>query len=140
MRVATELTEGRPVPAIDPVSQPYWEFTLDGVLSIQHCGSCGSTQFYPRPICVTCGAVPALVPASGRGTVHTFSIIRQNGMQPFKQQLPYVVAIVELEEGPRLMSNIIDCDVDAVEIGSAVEVEFVRLNDEAALPFFRLVS
>ncbi|MFF5109191.1 Zn-ribbon domain-containing OB-fold protein [Streptosporangium sp. NPDC000509] len=129
--------EGRPVPLLDASTRPYWEATLRGELLVQECPECSHRQFYPRQICVECGAVPGWLTTAGRGVVHTFSVVRQNGAFPFNQWTPYAVAVVELDEGPRIMGNVIGCEVDEVRIGMRVEVGFVPLNDEASLPFWR---
>lgn len=127
----------RPVPRKDAISGPYFEAAAEGRLTIQRCPKCGNRQFYPRAACTQCGATPEWEEASGRGTVHTFTVIRQNHAKPFKDELPYVVAIVELDEGPRMMGNVTGCDPDDVHIGMPVEVYF-RLADEAVgVPFWR---
>lgn len=132
--------EGRPLPKLDPVSTSFWEATTRSELVIQRCPKCEHRQFYPRGICTNCAADPEWETVSGRGTVHTFSIIRQNPAPPFDRQLPYTVAIVELEEGPRLMTNIIGCEVDDVTIGMPVEVVFVPGDEDVVLPFFQPVA
>ena len=79
--------------------------------SIQECPTAGHRQFYPRALCTACGGEPRVVDErSGRGTIHTFTVIRQYGMPPFRDELPYVVAMVELPEGPLIMGNVTDCD------------------------------
>lgn len=109
--------DGRPLPAADHVSQTYWEAAARGELLFQECASCQHRQFYPRAMCTACGGDTEWRPASGRGTVHTFTVVRQNLAVPFGEWLPYVVAIVELEEGPRMMSNLTHCEPDDVHIG-----------------------
>jgi uncharacterized OB-fold protein len=96
----------RPIPAGGNVVGEFWSAAADGRLLIQRCATCGTRQFYPRQVCATCGSTPEWEQASGRGVVHTFTIVRQNGAKPFSAELPYVVAIVELEEGPRMMGNV----------------------------------
>ena len=78
--------------------------------------------------------------ASGSGTVHTYTVIRQNWRQPFRRPRPYVVAMVELDEGPRMMSNITDCDPDDVRIGLPVDVLRREGDDDLGLPFWRPVE
>lgn len=129
--------DGRPLPKLDPVSTEYWEALTRSELLIQRCPECGHRQFYPRALCTACAADPEWEHASGRGVVHTFSVIRQNPAEPFSQFVPYVVAIVELEEGPRLMTNVIGCPPDEVSIGLEVEVEFVEADEGVVLPFFK---
>jgi uncharacterized OB-fold protein len=130
----------RPKPAKDPVSGPYWEAAARGELLIQHCPSCGNRQWYPRAICTACGAVPEWEQASGRGSVHTFTIIRQNYAKPFRNELPYVVAMIELDEGPMLMGNVTDVDVETVHIGMPVEVYMIEAEEGLGVPFWRPAS
>jgi len=73
----------------------------------------------------------------GTGTVYTFSVVHRNDLPPFNERLPYVAAIVELDEGPRMMTNIVDCDVDEVSVGMAVEVDFRAIDDTVTIPVFR---
>ena len=130
-------TPERPRPRHDAISAPYWEACARGELLIQHCPACGHRQFYPRALCTECGGTPDWEQASGRGTVHTFTVIRQNYASPFRELLPYVVAMIELDEGPMLMSNISDCEVDDMRIGMRVEVWFESDGEEGALPYWR---
>jgi uncharacterized OB-fold protein len=127
----------RPVPLPDNISRPYWEAAGRGELVYQECGHCGHRQLYPRALCTSCAATPDWRTASGRGTVHTFTVIRQNWAEPFREMLPYVVAMVELAEGPRLMSNITDCDPEGVHVGMPVEAWFLPVEDGIGLPMFR---
>ncbi|MCU1460502.1 MAG: Zn-ribbon OB-fold protein [Acidimicrobiales bacterium] len=127
----------RPIPGADGVSSTYWEAGARGELLFQQCPACGNRQLYPRALCTACGETPEWVQASGRGTVHTFTIIRQNYAKPFRDELPYVVAIVELEEGPRLMSNVTGVPADEVSIGLPVEVYFEVAAEGIGVPFFR---
>ena len=137
---------GRPLPLADNVSGPYWEAAGRGELLYQECPACGHRQLYPRAMCTECAAAPEWRRASGRGTVYTYTVIRQNWAEPFREMLPYVVAMIELEEGPRLMSNVTDCAPDDVSVGMAVEVWFEPAEDGrgddggTALPMFRPVG
>jgi uncharacterized OB-fold protein len=115
----------------------FFEAANRGELLFQRCPACNHRQFYPRQLCTACGATPVWETASGRGTVHTFTIIRQNGMPPFKDLLPYAVAMVELEEGVRMMGNVTGCPVEQVRIGLRVEAYAVECNDGLAVPFWR---
>ena len=74
---------------------------------------------------------------SGRGTIHTFTVIHQYGMPPFRDELPYVVAMVELPEGPFIMGNVTGCDVDDVHVGMPVEAHFTKIDEEVGIPFWR---
>ena len=75
--------------------------------------------------------------ASGRATLYTWSVVHQNDLPPFGERVPYVAAIVDLEEGPRMMTNVVDCDFDALAVGMALEVTFREETDEITVPLFR---
>ena len=93
---------------------------------------------YPRPFCPNCWSEDvAWQDVSGRGTVYTYSIVFRNDLPPFAEWGPYVPAVVELDEGPRLMTNIVDCEHDALSVGMPVEVAFRDLTDDWAAPVFR---
>ena len=127
----------RPVPLPDNVSRPYWEAAGRGELLYQECPQCGQRQLYPRALCTSCAGTPEWRTASGRGSVYTFTVIRQNWAEPFREMLPYVVAMVELAEGPRLMSNVTDCAPEDVHVGMPVEAWFLPVEEGVALPQFR---
>ena len=120
-----------PRPAASWETRGYWEGAGREELVIQRCRACGTVQHRPRALCVSClsDEIEHLV-ASGRGTVYTFTVTNQNQARGFATACPYVLAYVELEEGPRLLSNIVDCDPGAVSIGMAVSVRFVHQDRE----------
>jgi hypothetical protein len=126
----------RPIPAGGNVVGEFWSAAADGRLLIQRCATCGTRQFYPRQVCATCGSTPEWEQASGRGVVHTFTIVRQNGAKPFSAELPYVVAIVELEEGPRMMGNVTGCAPEDVTVGMPVHAYAVTIEEGLAVPFW----
>ena len=96
--------------------------------------------WYPRAFCPACGSLEVTwIPASGRGSVYSFTIIRR-GAEPYAGSAPYVVAYVELAEGPRVLTNIVECEVDEVEIGMPVEVVFHDTGEGSALYRFRPAS
>ena len=127
-----------PMPAVDPSSAPYFEAAARGALLIERCGACGAVQHYPRRICTRCGATPDWEAASGIGTVYTFSVVHQMGVIPFSGRVPYVVALIDLAEGPRLVGNVVDCEPGAVSIGSPVQCVIHRVNSEVGWPQWRL--
>jgi uncharacterized OB-fold protein len=130
----------RPAPRPDPESAPYWAASVEGRLVVQKCTSCGHHQLYARAHCLECRSPIEWVDASGRGTIYSYTVIRQNFSRAFKHLLPYVVALVDLDEGPRLMTNVVGCDPDDVQIGAAVQVRFEPVSEEAALPQFELLG
>jgi len=107
---------------------------------VQRCTSCGHHQLYARAHCLRCRAEVEWVDASGDGVVYSFTVIRQNMSRSFRHLLPYVVALVDLAEGPRLMTNVVGCPPEDVRVGSKVRVRFEPVSDAAALPLFELVA
>jgi uncharacterized OB-fold protein len=129
----------RPTPVPDRVSLGFWTAAAAGRLCVQRCGSCGHHQYYGRALCVRCAGLDVeWVPVSGRGTVYSFTVIRRNAAPPWKTQVPYVVAVVEVEEGPRILSNIVGCEPSEVGIGAAVTVDFSQVKNGIAIPVFAL--
>ncbi len=126
----------RPAPFPDADSSEYWASGHDGRLVIQRCESCGAHQLYARDRCLECRGPVEWVSASGRGTIYSFTVIRQNYSRPFRDQLPYAVALVDLEEGPRVMTNIVGCDPETLEIGMAVHAEFEAVSEQAGIALF----
>ena len=124
------------------VTRPFWEATSEGRFLIQRCGACHEAIFYPRPACPSCGSSElSWEAASGTGTVHTFSIARRATHPRFTGDEPYVVAIVELAEGPHVTTNIVGCDPEDVSIGMPVELIFDDVGaDGFALALFRPTS
>ncbi len=131
--------EGRVLPYPNSATRPFWEATARGELVVQWCPHCERAQFHPGPLCRTCGGEPEWKTCTGRGTVYTYSIVRQSHSRPFRDLVPYVVAMIDLDEGVRMMTNIVDCPVDEVRIGMPVEVVFAEAVDDIALPFWRPV-
>lgn len=129
----------RLLPRVTPQTEPFWTGGQDGALRFQRCADCGYWLHPPSPICPEClGKHLITAEASGAATLHTFTVNHQAwypGLDP-----PYVVAIVDLPEqdGLRLTTNLVDCAVDDVEIGMALEVVFEQYDD-VWLPFFRPV-
>lgn len=132
-----DTLSARALPAPDHASAHYWQSAAEGKLVLQRCVTCGDYQFYPRALCASCAGETEWVDASGRGTLYTFTVIRQNRSPAFKDLSPYAVGIIELEEGVRMMSNIVDCDVDRLEVGMALEVLLLKAADDVGLPFWR---
>lgn len=131
----------RPLPEVTELTAPFWQAAREGRLVMQRCRTCGEYVWCPRPACTECGN-PELdwQELSGRGSVYSFTVIRQlagRGARAFEKDIPYVIAWVDLEEGPRFYTNIVQCPVDRVEIGMAVEVVFDPASSEINLPKFR---
>lgn len=127
------------LPSPTPLSEPYWQGCRDGVLRLQHCAGCDRYQFYPRNLCSHCGARElAWRDVSGRGSVATFTVVRR-GVSP-AYETPYVVALIDLVEGPRMMSCLVGTEPGDVVIGANVTVDFQAWSDDVIMPVFRLVQ
>ena len=130
----------RPLPEPDPITRPYWNSVREHAMRLQRCGACGAFIFYPRALCPTCFSDNlAWTPVSGRGIVHAFTIAYRHPLPAFQRDLPYVVALVELDEGPRLLTTLVDVPPDPahVHIGLPVEVMYDDVTGEITLPRFR---
>jgi uncharacterized OB-fold protein len=128
-----------PIPVATPETHPFWEAARRHELRLPRCRACGRHFFYPRAACPHClSADVEWQRVSGRGTLHTFTVVHR-GQRNFPLATPYVIAIVELAEGPRLMTNLVGIEPDAakIRIGLPVEVVFQDVSAEIALPHFR---
>lgn len=123
----------RPVETLD--TQFFWDGARAGELRIQKCGSCGNLQHPPEPFCPACGATdPGWIVSKGAGAVFSFVTYHEPKLPGFAY--PYVVAVIELDEGSRLVANVEGIDPAAVKIGTRVKVEFRKVDDETTLPVF----
>jgi len=130
------MTE-RPLPTITPETRHFWEGTRAGELRLQRCAGCGDAYFPPRPFCPSCGSADVDVfQASGRATLYSYVIHHRPapGFEP-----PYSIAVVQLEEGPRMMTNIVQVaqTPEALRLDMPLEVLFERINEDISLPLFR---
>jgi uncharacterized OB-fold protein len=131
----------RPAPEVTGHAAPFWAAARDGRLVIQHCPVCGHYQHYPRPWCTNClHESPEFVESSGEGTIYTFTVIRRSAIPAFAARVPYVLAFVDLDEGVRLVTNIVDCDAEAVRIGQRVRARFEAIDDEHTVVLFAPVG
>jgi uncharacterized OB-fold protein len=128
-------------PQANADSQPFWDGCARGELLLQRCSACGTYRHPPTPVCSQCLSDRSeWIPASGRGTVYTFSIVHQALARGWEEIVPYVVAVVELEEGPHFLTDLVDVASGEVAIGMPVEVTFTALGGETKLPLFRPIS
>ncbi len=134
--MAAEIVHPRPWASWE--TRGYWEGCGRGELVLQRCRDCNTVQHRPRAVCASClsGEIEHFV-ASGRGSVYTFTVTHQNQAPGFREACPYVLAYVELEEGPRLLTNIVGCESGDVSIGMSVEVDFAPSEGGLAVPRFR---
>lgn len=131
----------KPLPEPNAVSQPYWDAARRHRLVLQRSNTTGQHLFYPRAVSpFGPGDELEWVEASGRGTVYTYTVARRPTGPQWASDVPYVIAIVALEEGPHMTANIVDCDPDEVSIGMPVVATFVDVTPEVTLVQFRPVK
>jgi uncharacterized protein len=133
----------KPLPKPDGTTQEFWDSVKAHQMRIQKCNDTGKYFFYPRGMSpFTLSDNVSWEPVSGRGVLHAFTIVHQNRAPGFADEVPYVVAMVELDEGPRMMTNLIDvvADPEHVRIGMPVEVVYEDVTDDVTIPKFRPVQ
>ena len=119
-----------PAPPLNPEIQPFFDAAAQGRLMIKRCAACGQPHHYPRALCPFCSSDRTeWMPASGRGRIYSYSVMR-------RVPVPYAIAYVTLEEGVTMMTNIVDCDLDALRIGQAVRVVFKPTEGGPPVPMF----
>jgi uncharacterized protein len=129
-----------PVPEIAPETASFWAATLEGTLLLQRCSACGRAGYYPRVVCANCHSTDLVdIQASGRGTIYSYTVTTR-GILEYADAGSYVLAMVALDEGPKMITNIVDCDPAALAIGQPVEVVFVDTGGGGALPRFRPIA
>ncbi|HXQ48103.1 MAG TPA: Zn-ribbon domain-containing OB-fold protein [Caulobacteraceae bacterium] len=126
------------LPTVELETRAFWDAASGGVLMLGKCGDCGRLHYYPRPMCPYCWSENVtLTPASGRGVIYTYSTVYVNDLPPFRERLPYVAAQVDLEEGLRITTNIVDCPAKDLSIGLPVTARFNAISDEVTIAVFR---
>ena len=126
------------LPLIEEESAPYWNGLREGKLLIRHCRACGKHHSYPRPFCPHCWSDDVeWVQASGGATLYTHSVVHVNDLPPFGSQVPYVAAVVELDEGPKMMTRVVGCEHDQLEIGMRLQLGTEVVTDEVTMAVFR---
>jgi len=126
----TAQTRKIPAPQTNPENKPFWDAAGEGRLLVKRCRACGEAHHYPRALCPFCFSDDTeWQEASGRGTIYSYSVMR-------RAPVPYAIAYVTLEEGPTMMTNLVDCDFDALRIGQPVKVVFTPTEGGAPMPMF----
>ena len=126
------------VPEIDGTTEGYWRAAADGRLEATVCGACGAVTHYPRPFCPVCWSEEVTPKElSGHATLYSYSVVHANPVPPFADLVPYVAALVDLEEGPRMMTRLVDVHPADVSIGMALRATFERRGDDWGLVLFR---
>ncbi|MFJ1637205.1 Zn-ribbon domain-containing OB-fold protein [Streptomyces sp. NPDC088256] len=125
------------LPEPDAFSRPYWDAAARGQLLLRRCRACGRAHHYPREFCPHCWSEDVLwEPASGDATLYTWSVVHRNDLPPFGARVPYVAAVVDLAEGPRMMTQVVGCEESALAIGMALRVAFRQEEGEEAVAVF----
>jgi hypothetical protein len=128
----------KPLPRVDEECSGYWEALVRHELVVQRCGDCGTRRFPPRAVCPAClSSATQWQRASGHGVVYSFTVVHQNQAPGFREAVPYVLAVVELEEGLRLTTNVVGCAPEDVRVGMPVVIEFDDATPDVTLAKFR---
>jgi uncharacterized protein len=119
-----------PAPVATPESEAFWKAASEGKFLVKRCADCGRVHWYPRAICPFCFSDRTeWVPGSGKGTIYTYSVMR-------RAPEPYCIAYVTLDEGPTMMTNIVDCDLNSIRIGQKVKLVFKPTDGGPPMPMF----
>jgi len=136
--MVTEYQKPLPNPLHRETSRPFWEAARRHELSMQRCTACGRLVWYPRELCPFClSSRLEWVTLSGRGRLHSYTVIHQPANPAFQGDVPYIYAIVELEEGPRIVSNLVECAPEQARIDMALEAVYDDVTAEVTLVKFR---
>nr|MDO8091185.1 Zn-ribbon domain-containing OB-fold protein [Candidatus Sigynarchaeota archaeon] len=128
----------KPLPTPTPISKKYWEAAREHKLMIQKCGDCGENVFYPRAFCPKCMSSNLnWIESSGKGKLHSFCVVYSTGYPEFREDVPFIIALVELEEGVHMLSNLVECKPEDAQVDMDVEVVFDDVTEEFSLPKFR---
>ncbi|MET8950671.1 Zn-ribbon domain-containing OB-fold protein [Streptomyces sp. NPDC004533] len=121
------------LPDIDAFTRAYWDAAAEGRLLIRRCAACARAHHYPREFCPYCWSEDVTWErASGRAALHTWSVVHRNDLPPFAERTPYIAAVVDLAEGPRMMTEVVECAQDRLRVGMALEAAF-----REGVPVFR---
>jgi uncharacterized OB-fold protein len=136
--MTNEMIAERPLPEITPLTEPFWRGAQERRLMVQRCNDCSDYRFPPEIYCLACGSENGeWVQASGRATLYSWTVGHPPMLPYFMERAPWPVAVVQLEEGPRMVTNIVDAPPDDYEIGMALTVDFEDVDDDVTLPVFR---
>ncbi|GAC1481039.1 MAG: Zn-ribbon domain-containing OB-fold protein [Acetobacteraceae bacterium] len=125
----------RPRPAETPETRPFWDGCRRGELLLQRCEACQSVQFPPRAACLACRSGRlGWMRSAGRGTIYSVTVVRRAPTSAFQADIPYAVALIELDEGVRIMTNLRGCAPEEAAIGQNVEIVFEDRGDGVVLP------
>ncbi len=142
MAASPAETYSKPLPVIHPDNEPYWTALKNHELRLQRCTDCGTLRYPVSPVCHNCLSEAAdWEQLSGKGTLRSWIVVEAaTGNPAWSEDVPYVVALVDLDEGPRLTTNIVEIDPDALEYGQPLEIVFDDVTAEVTLAKFRPAS
>jgi uncharacterized protein len=130
----------KPLPVVTEETREFWDGCRNHQLLVQKCVKCHSTQYPPLPMCSNCqSAVSNWIPSNGRGRIYSWIVIHTPIIEAFQEDVPFVVGLVDLEGGGRIVTNIMDCPPNEMKADMEVEVIFVDMNNEWTLPYFKPV-
>ena len=128
----------KPLPELEGFAADFYRFCKAGELRFQRCTDCGAWRHVPRELCAGCGSWSwEWAASSGRGTIFSWTVVGRALHPAFVDSVPYAPTVVEMEEGVRLLTEIVDCAPEELEIGAPVEVSFEAVTDAVTLPRFR---
>ena len=120
-----------PAPFVNPENKPFWDAAAQGRLAIKRCNDCKQPHYYPRALCPFCFSEDTeWLDAKGTGEIYSYSVMRRG------VPVPYALAYVTLDEGPTMLTNIVDCDLDALAVGQRVKLVFKPSEDGSLVPMF----
>lgn len=129
------------LPTIEDESRPFWDGAAEDRFVIKRCRSCLRAHHYPRPFCPFCWSEDVVWEnASGRATLYTYSTVYVNDLHPFREKVPYVAAVVDLEEGPRVMTRLLDVADADLRVGMPLVVDFEQVTEDLTVPVFRAAA
>ena len=134
----TEVAYDKPLPKMGGLTREFYDWCRQGELRFQRCKNCGSFRHVPREICAECSSFDwEWVRSSGRGSIYTWTVVERALHPAFGKSTPYAPVVIEMEEGVRLLSQMLDVPPGELKIGMPVQVEFKALTEEITLPYFR---
>ncbi|QNE75692.1 hypothetical protein F0344_14580 [Streptomyces finlayi] len=131
------MTSRYDLPEPDAFTRPYWDAAARGHLLLRRCGACARAHHYPREFCPRCWSEDVgWERASGRATLYTWSVVHRNDLPPFGSRVPYTAAVVDLAEGPRMMTEIVDCEPSGLTVGMPLMVAFRHEEGRESIAVF----
>ena len=139
--MSTEIEYTKPLPTIEPETEEFWKAAKRHELFLQRCNACEEVIHFPRVMCYRCLSEDlGWIKSTGLGSVYSFTIIHQVAHLGFESEVPYVYAIIDLDDGARMISNVVNIEPSAVEVGMRVQVTFDDVTSEISIPKFEPIN